>query len=271
MTPAKTARLRVRCQRQTLVHAGLLMLLAGACAVTTSALVHAQTPSGARAVPAASAEEGPRWRDLSASQKSALQPLERDWASANASQKRKWLEIAARYPSMPAAERQRISARMTEWTKLSPADRGRARLNFQEVQQISPQERQARWQAYQALTPEQRRELGTRAVPASPSAPKPRPASSSDANQGKSNIVPNPLLAAPPRAVAPTVVQGRPGATTSLMSQRPAPPSHLQTGMPKIAATPGFVDKSTLLPQRGAQGAATRSVAASDAKPAKAR
>jgi hypothetical protein len=28
--------------------------------------------------------------------------------------------------------------------------------------------------------------------------------------------------------------------------------------MPKIAATPGFVNKSTLLPQRGPQGAAAR-------------
>ena len=271
MTPTLKACATPHSQHHKLVQTGLLMLLVGACALTASALVHAQSPAGARPVPAAAAEEGPRWRELSASQRSALQPLERDWASANASQKRKWLEIAARYPSLPSAERERISARMTEWTKLSPADRGRARLNFQEVQQISPQERQARWQAYQSLTPEQRRELGTRAVPTGPAAPKPQPASSRDVNQGKSNIVPNPMLASPPRAVAPTVVQGRPGATTSLMSQRPVPPSHLQTGMPKIAATPGFVDKSTLLPQRGAQGAATRSVAASEAKPAAAR
>jgi hypothetical protein len=220
----------------------------------------------------AAAEEGPRWRDLSAPQRAALQPLERDWASTNASQKRKWLEIAARYPSMPAAERERISARMTEWTKLSPADRGRARLNYQEVQQINPQERQARWEAYQALTPEQRRNLSARAVPPASAGDKNAGSAVRDPSLGKSNIVPNPQLASPPRAVAPTVVQGRPGATTSLMSQRPVPPSHLQTGMPKIAATPGFVDKSTLLPQRGAQGAATRSVAAaSDAKPAQAR
>jgi hypothetical protein len=42
--------------------------------------------------------------------------------------------------------------------------------------------------------------------------------------------------------------------------------------MPKIAAQPGFVDKSTLLPQRGAQGAATRPTPArADSKPAPAR
>jgi len=49
------------------------------------------------------------------------------------------------------------------------------------------------------------------------------------------------------------------------MSKRPTPPSHQQTGLPKIAATPEFVDKSTLLPRRGPQAAATRSAAAASA------
>ncbi len=82
------------------------------------------------------------------------------------------------------------------------------------------------------------------------------------APQAKSNIVPNPAFASPPKAVAPTVVQARPGATTTLITKRPTPPRHQQTGMPKIAATPEFVNKATLLPQRGPQGAATRSAAA---------
>jgi hypothetical protein len=60
------------------------------------------------------------------------------------------------------------------------------------------------------------------------------------------------------------VVQAQPGATTTLITKRPVPPTHQQTGLPKIAATPEFVDKATLLPQRGPQGAATRSAAASD-------
>ncbi|TXC65911.1 hypothetical protein FSC37_07780 [Piscinibacter aquaticus] len=51
-------------------------------------------------------------------------------------------------------------------------------------------------------------------------------------------------------------MQAAPGATTSLISKRPTPPAHQQPGLPKIAASPGFVDKQTLLPQRGAQGAA---------------
>jgi hypothetical protein len=59
------------------------------------------------------------------------------------------------------------------------------------------------------------------------------------------------------------VVQAQPGATTTLISKRPTPPAHQQAGIPKIAATPEFVDKRTLLPQRGPQAAATRSAAAS--------
>ena len=52
-------------------------------------------------------------------------------------------------------------------------------------------------------------------------------------------------------------MQAKPGATTTPLSARPSPPLHQQAGLPKVAATPGFVDSKTLLPQRGAQGAAT--------------
>ena len=230
-----------------------LAALLGATALSGPTPLRAQP-----ARPAVPAEEGVRWQDLSAPQRATLKPLESDWSHIDASRKQKWVEIAARYPSMPAAEQERVAARMNEWAKLSPAERGQARLNFQEARQLTPQERQVRWEAYQALPPEQRRELATR------QSPPPRAATSRDGSQPKSNLVPNPAYAAPPQPVAPTVVQALPGATTSLISTRPAPPSHQQTGMPKISASPGFVDKATLLPQRGPQGAAARPVAAAD-------
>lgn len=206
----------------------------------------------ATAVPTRAAEEGPRWQDLSTSQRSALKPLEREWPAIDGQRKQKWLEIAARYPNLPPAEQQRMSARMTQWSTLSPSERGKARQNFQESRQLPPQERQARWEAYQALTPEQRRQLAAKP-------PAPRENGAREPATTKSNIVPNPAYAPPPKAVAPTVVQASPGATTSLINKRPAPPKHQQPGLPKIAATPEFVDKSTLLPQRGPQGAAARS------------
>lgn len=242
------------------------LLLAG-----VGATASAQSPPEPGTRAAATGESGPRWQELSAGQRAALKPLERDWATIDGPRKQKWLEIAARYPSLPPAEQQRISARMTEWVKLSPAERGQARLNFQASRQLTPEERQQRWEAYQALTPEQRGKLAQRATPsASPAAARGNEATrkpaapARDGVQAKSNIVPNPAYAAPPKAVAPTVVQAGPGATTSLMSKRTAPPTHQQPGLPKIAASPGFVDKQTLLPQRGPQGAAAAPASKTD-------
>ena len=80
----------------------------------------------------------------------------------------------------------------------------------------------------------------------------------------KSNVVPDPADGAAVRPVAPTVVQTRPGATTRLLTKPGEQPSHQQAGLPKIAATPGFVDSTTLLPQarragrRDAPGAGCR-------------
>jgi hypothetical protein len=99
--------------------------------------------------------------------------------------------------------------------------------------------------------------------PAASAPPKPASAARGDKLQAKSNIVPNTAFAAPPKPIAPTVMQAQPGATTTLISKHPTPPAHQQTGLPKIAGTPEFVDKSTLLPRRGPQAAATRSAGAS--------
>jgi Protein of unknown function (DUF3106) len=176
------------------------------------------------------AGQGTNWASLTPAQRQVLSPLQRDWSSIDANQREKWVEVAARFPTMPAEERQRLQARMAEWVSMTPAQRATARLQFQEVKRLPAEERQERWKAYQALSPEERGQLAQRAKPAARS-----------------------------RVVAPTVVQARPGATTTTMTTRAAPPLHHQAGLPKIAATPGFVDPETLLPQRGPQGAAVRS------------
>jgi len=210
-------------------------------------------------------ESGPKWSELSATQRNSLRPLERDWSSIDADRKEKWIEIAQRIPSMNPAERERIQARMTEWARLSPTERGQARVGYQQAKQVAPKDRQAQWEAYQALTAEQKRQLQAKAAPSAASAPS-RTAQRGDRLQRKSNIVPS-NEPAPPKSVGPTVVQAQPGATTTLISRRPSPPAHQQTGLPKIAATPEFVDKATLLPQRGPQAAATRSASASSPTP----
>lgn len=212
------------------------------------------------------AAEGVSWSSLSSAQKSALRPLEREWDGIDATRKTKWLEIANRFPTMSAPERARIQERMEDWAKLGPRERGQARMNFKEAQQVPATERKAKWEAYKALPPDQQKQLAARAAPA---ARKSGPTDPADATGTKSNVVPNPSYAPRPKAIAPTVAQAQPGATTNLITKRPSPPAHQQTGMPKIAVGSGFVDQSTLLPKRGPQGAATRSAAASN--PAAAR
>ncbi len=218
------------------------------------------------AVPVAAAAPGrtdqpPAWASLTHGQQAALAPLQRDWASIDLQRKQKWLEVAGRFPAMSSAERQRVQERMAEWARMTPVERTRARLQFQETRQFSPEDRQARWDAYRALADDERAALAQRAKPAAKAASSvdPRAADAS----AKRNLVP-PARQATVKPVAPTVVQAKPGATTSLMSTRAAPPAHQQPGLPKIAATEGFVNPNTLLPRRGPQGAAVSAAAASD-------
>lgn len=209
----------------------------------------------------AATEAGPRWASLSASQRTALAPLQDDWAGIDADRKEKWLDIAGRFPRMSEDERARVQARMAEWARMSPRERGDVRQRFRETREIAPQGRQALWEQYQALPEDQRRELASRAVPeraASTVASKPVPQRLAPVDEArpKSNLVPNPALSVTPRVVSPSVVKAGPGATTTLITNSAKPPAHQQTGLPKIIATPEFVNRSTLLPQRGLQGAA---------------
>lgn len=209
--------------------------------------VHAQSAPKAAQVALAS---GPAWSALTPAQQSALSPLRKDWAQIDATRKQKWLEIAARFPSMPVEERQRIQERMKEWASMTPDERGRARMQFQEARQISPRQRQERWDAYMALPAEERRALAASARTVPKAAVAARTAEGGNAK--------------PPQAatkiVAPTLVQARPGASTTLISQPATPPPHAQAGQPKIAVDKDKVDRSTLLPQpaapKGAAGSA---------------
>lgn len=223
-----------------------------------------QAPSPAPSSLIVTLSDNPNWSALTPAQKAALSPLQREWPSIEPSRRAKWLEIANRFPSLAPAEQQRIRARMAEWANLSPAERGRARQQFQESRQIPAPDRQAQWEAYQSLPEQTRKELAQRARPAtrSPNAVDAKQQTTPQAVVVKRNDTPTPR-AAPSKPVTPTVVQARPGATTTLLTRQAAPPMHQQAGLPKIAATPGFVNPSTLLPNRGPQGAAVRSAAAS--------
>ncbi|MFO1275730.1 MAG: hypothetical protein U1F21_06850 [Sphaerotilus natans] len=77
-----------------------------------------------------------------------------------------------------------------------------------------------------------------------------------DTPQPKNNIVSGSPVRTQPQPVALGTVQAGPGASTRPIGRSaPMPPRHQPVGLPKIAATPGFVDSTTLLPSRGPQGA----------------
>lgn len=228
----------------------------------TAAVNRAAAASSPAPAPAPAPATGPSWSSLTANQRAALAPLERDWPRIDEQRKQKWLEIATRYPSLPLAERQRLHERMTDWARLTPAERARARLSFQEAKQLPAPERQARWEAYKALPVEQRRALAERgsakltdrprAVAAS--APAPAPASAVAASAaGPARVAPRSLAVKP---VAPTIVQAKPGATTTPVNRIALPASHPSPpGPAKIAASPSQVDRRTLLPKVGPQSA----------------
>ena len=218
----------------------------------------------ASTVGAAPAAPNAAWAALDVAQRQALAPLQRDWASLNGQQRAKWLEVASRFSQMKAEDRTRLQARMADWAHMTPLERSRARLQFQEARSLPATDRQSKWEAYQALTEAERQVLAQRAKPAAgkaasdPTGTTPAPLAIS--TSGKNNVI-QPTVNARARAVTPTAQQARPGATTTTMTTRAAPPAHHQAGLPKIAATPGFVDPSTLLPQLGPQGAAVTAAA----------
>lgn len=208
------------------------------------------------------------WASLNPSQRAALGPLRRDWDRMDAPRRQKWLEVAARFDTMNADERARVQDRMTEWARLSPAERARARVQFQEARQVPATELQSRWQAYQSLPEEEKQRLASQRLK---SAAKPAPAlaaaRSTASPSAKTNLVP--IGASPQvRSAGAAQLQVRPGATTTPIGSPPSPPPHNQAGLPKIAAMPGFVDSTTLLPKRGPQGAAAAGAPAPAKPPA---
>lgn len=146
-----------------------------------AAVACAQGPSSAApASPAAAAAAStpvatrpvskPLWRDLGSKQQQALLPLAAHWDRLSEAHKRKWLAFSRNYAQLSATEKTTLHSRMTEWAALSQQQRAQARFNFAEVKQVPADERKAKWEAYQALSPEEKRQLAERATPRPPGA-----------------------------------------------------------------------------------------------------
>ncbi|MDP3759993.1 MAG: DUF3106 domain-containing protein [Ramlibacter sp.] len=156
----------------------------------------------------------PLWTELTEAQRQALAPLAPKWDTVSEAQKRKWLALSQNYPRMSGAEQELLHSRMTEWAALSPQQRTQARLNFGEAKQISPDDKKAKWEAYQALPPEEKRKLAAGAAkpPATAAAVKPVPADKLATVPPPKRVVKAPRIAAGPHQVDPNTLLPQPAA-----------------------------------------------------------
>ncbi|MBA4113315.1 MAG: hypothetical protein C0492_08165 [Verminephrobacter sp.] len=123
-----------------------------------------RTPDS-RTAPAVNARgEGPGWETLNTPQKLALYPLADRWALLSGLQKRRWLALAQGFAALPSDEQARLHDRMTEWASLSAQQRNQARLNFAVTHRMAPEDKRTQWNAYQALSEEDKRKLAARAA-----------------------------------------------------------------------------------------------------------
>jgi len=148
-------------------------------AASAPAPAHASSGKGTRVAQASRRETQPAWTDLGADQRAALQPLAGTWATLSEAQKRKWIAMSRNFDRMAPEEKAKLHSRMNDWVMLSPQQRAQARLNFGETRSLPAEDRKAKWEAYQALSPEEKRKLAAGAnarTPPTAAAVKPVPA-----------------------------------------------------------------------------------------------
>ncbi|MDP4075152.1 DUF3106 domain-containing protein [Acidovorax sp. A1169] len=144
-------------------------LLPSAATRPTPAAATALRPAGgATALPSEGLAEvaaGPGWETLNTRQKLALYPLAERWSLISEVQKRRWLALAVNFPELPEEEQAKLHSRMTEWASLSAQQRSQARLNYASTNRLARDNKLAQWEAYQALTAEERDLLAATAPP----------------------------------------------------------------------------------------------------------
>jgi hypothetical protein len=107
----------------------------------------------------------PAWQDLTPAQQLSLKPLAANWGTLDEARKRKWIAVAANYANLSPTEQAKLHSRMNEWSSLSEQQRTQARLNFARAKQLSPGKKTATWEAYQALSPDEKKKLAISAPP----------------------------------------------------------------------------------------------------------
>lgn len=133
--------------------------------VTTRSVHRYDSTRQGRTWVAAAPTARPTWRELNPAQQQALSPLATHWDRLSEERKRKWLVISKNFSSLSPAEQVKLHRRMNEWVGLSQQQRVQARQNFSEIKKLSPEQKASEWEAYQALSAEERRKLATQASP----------------------------------------------------------------------------------------------------------
>jgi hypothetical protein len=128
--------------------------------------VSAQTTDNPAAAVAPSASSKPApvdtgWQNLTAQQKNALTPLAPHWSQISAAQKNKWLAISNNYDKLSTKEQVTLHERMADWAALSPQQRAQARLTFNETKNLGSDEKKTQWEAYQALSADEKKKLAS--------------------------------------------------------------------------------------------------------------
>lgn len=228
----------------------LVFALAGAAMVPAGAQVRAHGTTSAASVSTAkpAAVSKPLWRDLSTRQQRALEPLALQWDSLTEPHKRKWLALSRNYAKLSPAEQEVLHSRMTEWATLSNQQRSQARLNFAEVKQVPVDERKAKWEAYQALSEEEKRELAARAKPRPGAAVAIRPVPAQKLVQlpaATPDAAHTPRIQLSPRASMPQPSLARlpaaspaAGQPVTAEAQVPPPPATIAPADTSVSATP---------------------------------
>jgi hypothetical protein len=207
--------------------AGVALAAAG-IAIAQTSTAPAATPAPAVATPAAPATvkpatpiaakpaakpvaalpiltDKPLWKELSAPQRVALDPLKLEWDRLDSARKAKWIDIANRYASMKPDEQQRVQERMRAWVKLTPEERRVARENYTLSKKIDKSQKASQWEQYQQLPEEQKRKLAADAaikkqkqpVTALPPKTQPQAMAPTPKRQCPPNTVKNPNPAGP--------------------------------------------------------------------------
>jgi hypothetical protein len=167
--------------------------------------------------------------DLSESQQQALAPLTEQWPTMTEPHKRKWLALSQNFAQLSSDEQNTLQSRMREWASLSPQKRTAARLNFAGVQQLPQEDKKAKWEAYQALSPEAKQKLAAQqSNPIAGAAPAVKPVASAK-------------LAAPP-AASPNKALPR------IATDQVAPATLLPTPTNSSTPTPAAPESATTSP-----------------------